>query len=74
MGPGGAFSGRTPSDSALKCGVKLAAVFGNAASGRVSLRWLSDVAIDVAGHLMAGAVPHIFVLGWLVPQLRLAAA
>ena len=35
---------------------------------------LSDVAIDIAGHLVAGAVPHVFVLGRLVPQLRLAAA
>ena len=68
------FSRGTPGDPALKGGVKLAAVFGNAANRRASLRRLSDVTIYVAGHLMAGAVPHVFVLGRLVSQLRLAAA
>ena len=70
----GTFSRGTPSDSALKCGVKLAAVFVYAANRRASLRRLGDVAIDAACHLVAGAVPHVFMLSRLVPQLRLSTA
>ena len=49
-------------------------MFDNTTDGRASLRRLSDVAIDIASHLVAGPVAHIFVLGWFVPQLRLTAA
>ena len=49
-------------------------MFDNTTDGRASLRRLSDVAIDVAGHLVAGPMAHIFMFGWFVPQLRLAAA
>ena len=54
--------------------MELATVLDNTADRRASLRRLSDVAIDVASHLVAGPVAHIFVLGWFVPQLRLTAA
>ena len=70
----GTFSRGTPSDSALECSVKLAAVFDGSANSRALLRRLSDVAIDVACHLVAGAVAHVFMLSRLVPQLRLSTA
>ena len=73
-GEAGTFSRGTSSDSALKCGVELAVVFDYAANRRASLRRLGNVMIDVACHLVAGAVPHVSMLGRLVPQLRLSAA
>ena len=60
----GALCGKPPCNSALERGVELATMFDNTANKRASLRRLSDVAIDVAIHLMAGPVAHIFVLGW----------
>ena len=63
-GRSGAFSARTPCNPALERGVELAKMFDNTADGRASLRRLSDVAMDIASHLVASPVAHIFMLGY----------